>query len=89
MSDHVAHRLHQPERAAAIEMPLRLFQDRPEIERFIKIAAVMMDHHLAAEFRTGEFVAERRDLLAARAVVKLELGVHRRFSDGGSLKESA
>ena len=72
VAGHVAHRCHQPARTAAIDVALGLLEHRPEIERARGIAAVMMDHHLAAEFGAAELVAERGLLRRARAIVKLE-----------------
>ncbi len=61
MAGHVAYRLHQPARPAAIELlSLGFLHDRPEVERARGMALVVMNGHLTVELRPRQLVAEGR-----------------------------
>ena len=71
---HVGHRIHEGARAAAIHVCVaRGFEQRPEVERFRGVAVVVVQLHVAGEWRPGQFVQERGAGRVAGAIDQLEL----------------
>src|SRR5579883_2758908 len=87
---HVADRLHQAPRPAAIEVASGLLDDRPKVERAGEIAAVMVDGHLAAQCRRGEVAAKGSRIGRTGAVVELEaVAIRLQLADHGHDRRDA
>ncbi len=81
MSRHIAHRFHQPPGPAAIDMTaIGLLQHGPEIKSLVGLALVVMDLHMALEFRRAQLVQKGRGLRGLAQVIELP-GRGRQFAE--------
>src|ERR1039457_6324827 len=74
MVGHMAHRLHQRARPAAIQMlaGFSFREDRPQVERVGGIAPVVVDGDVVLEFGRAQLVEKRGGFRRTRTVIKPE-----------------